>query len=188
MGFALRPEKRKGGWHSILTGLVLATAGTAPSLAETRVGAQAGVSLTRDANVARLLADHAPLGQIRPGGKFRVTPRAEFALGMMRAWNPRSWDHARLQQASLRLVLAFPLGAGADPFLEVGSGPVYLTDPRIGGWDLGLHWQFRSHIGVGTALSERVDLTYRYSHTSNANLGYPNPGINFHALLLSYRI
>jgi hypothetical protein len=163
-------------------------AAAVPAHAETRVGAQAGVSLTRDANVARVMVDEAPMGKIRAFGGAAVTPRAEFALGLMRAWNPRSWDHARLQQASLRLVLEFPLGAEADPFWEVGSGPVYLTDPRIGSWDLGLHWQFRSHIGVGTALSERVDLTYRYSHTSNANLGSPNPGINFHALLLSYRI
>ena len=56
----------------------------------------------------------------------------------------------------------------------------------MGDHRLGNRLQFRSHAGVDVLLGPggHLELAYTYSHTSNAHLGWPNPGVNFHTLRL----
>ncbi|MEF8793305.1 acyloxyacyl hydrolase [Thiohalorhabdus sp.] len=72
---------------------------------------------------------------------------------------------------------------------EVGSGPVYLSKAIVGVHNLGNKVQFRSHIGWGFLWgpNDRFALIYRYSHTSNAGLGHPNPGLNVQTLHMERR-
>ena len=156
--------------------------------AETRVGVEAGTSAEREVDVGRLVLDRTVLPDLPVGGSLVARPRLALSLGVLQAWSPGRWQQARISEGALRLVVQLSLARHPRAFLEAGSGPVYLSRRRIGRWDLGKTWQFRSHVGLGARLGRRISLTYRYSHTSNANLGDPNPGINFHALLLSYRI
>ena len=70
--------------------------------------------------------------------------------------------------------------------LEAGSGTTFITRHDFNTIHLGTGYQFTTHIGLNWRFSEHFRLTYRFEHTSNAGFAKPNPGINFHALALSY--
>lgn len=121
-------------------------------------------------------------------GGWRLLLRSEGAAGKMRARSSPSKGHRSLKEASLRGVAQAVVGKGNHWFVEAGTGAVYLSERVIGQLNLGSRFQFRSHIGAGLFLGQRARwwLAWRYSHTSNAGLGSPNPGINFHMLQLGH--
>ncbi|HKJ72086.1 MAG TPA: acyloxyacyl hydrolase [Gammaproteobacteria bacterium] len=177
-----RPVPSRAWLRPLAAGLLLAASGTAPAA----VSLEAGRNPAGDVGVWRLSLDRplaAPWGL--DGGRS-LGPLWEASLGRLRARPGSPGDRPAVYEMGLRLVLRLGWGDAAGPFLEAGSGPEYLTRSHLDGHDLGIHWQFRSHAGVGMRFGAggRWRLTYRYSHTSNANLGKPNDGINFHVLRL----
>ena len=70
-------------------------------------------------------------------------------------------------------------------------GIVWLSDHQFGQpgrrKDYGGPWQFVAAINVGYAITARWSLGYEFSHMSNWDFYDPNPTLNSHNLLLSYR-
>lgn len=168
---------------------VLALALILPGLspAETRmgVGLEGGWSSQRDAGVARILA-FGDLGEpLRPVDAWTLQHFWEFSVSRLQAEDRGDV----LYGTGLRLGARNTLAGLPRLFLEFGVGPVLLSEEQLGATDLGSNLQFRSHIGVGGYLdsSRRLSLGYRFTHTSNAGLGDPNPGINFHAVRFGFR-
>jgi hypothetical protein len=120
------------------------------------------------------------------GAGWMVRPRLQLGVGTMQAIEPEPGDNRRLFELTARPIVRLQPGREARWFLEAGSGPVYLSNRRIGDLDLGGHLQFRSHAGAGARFGAdgRLQLVYRYSHTSNAGIDQPNPGINFQSIEL----
>jgi len=73
---------------------------------------------------------------------------------------------------------------GFRPFLEAGIGLHYLTDKHFTTKDFSTNFQFGDHIGMGVQFGQNhhLRLAYQFQHLSNAGMGSPNPGINFHLL------
>ena len=74
-------------------------------------------------------------------------------------------------------------------FAEFGSHPTYFSSSKFGDKDLGGHFQFTSHVGLGVDLGRNraTRLTLRYHHTSNAGLDSINPGVDMLGLTISYQ-
>jgi hypothetical protein len=80
------------------------------------------------------------------------------------------------------------LNCGRIPVdLVVGSSPTILSRDSFDGVDLGVPFQFTSHLGLSVHLSDRWSLAYRLQHMSNAGMGDRNPGLDLHSLALSFR-
>lgn len=75
---------------------------------------------------------------------------------------------------------SFPLS------LEGGVSPTLLTRADFRTKDLGIPFQFTSHLGLNLDLFSRIRLGYRFQHMSNAGVGRHNPGLNMHMFGLSY--
>ena len=69
---------------------------------------------------------------------------------------------------------------------EVGFRPTWLHDYKIGEDNFGGEFQFTSHAGMSLSW-QRMNLSYRFQHTSNAGLYEYNPGLNLHLVGLGYR-
>jgi len=70
---------------------------------------------------------------------------------------------------------------------DIGFGPAYLSRDRFGGEDdLSGHFQFYTHVGLTYLIHQNLSVGYQWQHMSNAGIQFPNPGINFHSLQLSY--
>ncbi len=80
------------------------------------------------------------------------------------------------------------LSSGVTPFAEAGLGVHLLSGTHIGNNDLSTAFQFASLVGVGLGFGERgqYELTYRFTHFSNADIKQPNDGIDLHLLKLGY--
>lgn len=87
----------------------------------------------------------------------------------------------------LRLQRQAPV-IGMIPYVEVGTGIHVLTNTRVGDKDMDIPFTFGSHLGGGLRFGEqgRYEIGYRFQHLSNAGLGDPNPGINFHIARFVY--
>jgi hypothetical protein len=70
---------------------------------------------------------------------------------------------------------------------EFGSAPALLTRDTFGSEDLGSLIQFESYAGLDLNLGRHTRLGYRYQHMSNAHLDRHNPGLNMHAIQVSWR-
>jgi len=70
---------------------------------------------------------------------------------------------------------------------EFGSAPALLTRDTFGSEDLGSLIQFESYAGLDLNLGRHTRLGYRYQHLSNAHLDRHNPGLNMHAIQVSWR-
>ncbi len=70
--------------------------------------------------------------------------------------------------------------------LVVSSGPSLYSDDKFDGYDIGGSFQFTSSVGVNWDVCENWTVSYRFQHTSNANLGDPNPGLEMHTLSAGY--
>lgn len=87
------------------------------------------------------------------------------------------------------------LAVGADLFLpllgdsleiEAGFRPAFLHDYKLGEDDLGGNLQFTSHAGMALRW-DRMSLSYRIQHTSNASIYEQNKGLNLHMIGLGGR-
>ncbi|RJG04373.1 acyloxyacyl hydrolase [Noviherbaspirillum sedimenti] len=54
------------------------------------------------------------------------------------------------------------------------------------GHQLSTRFQFSDHLGVGYVFANKLDLSFRFQHFSNASIKQPNDGANFSILRLSY--
>jgi len=120
--------------------------------------------------------------------RWALLPFGEVTAGAIRTWGAGNGQNLRINEGGARLVFQLRYRPGRRLFLEAGSGPMVFSDKGIGDLNLGGKLQFRSYIGLGVRLGaqRRWQLSYRYSHTSNANISPPNPGINFLSGYLSY--
>ncbi|MGH6636658.1 MAG: acyloxyacyl hydrolase [Gammaproteobacteria bacterium] len=77
---------------------------------------------------------------------------------------------------------------GITPFIEGAVGIHLMSDTELGDKDFDIPFTFGSHGGVGFRFGpqDHIELGYRFQHLSNADLGDPNPGINFHLIRLLY--
>ena len=74
------------------------------------------------------------------------------------------------------------------PYLEGGIGAHLMSDSEFGDRDFDIAFAFGNHLGAGVRFGadEALEVGYRFQHLSNASIGDPNPGINFHLLRLGY--
>jgi hypothetical protein len=113
------------------------------------------------------------------GKGLHLDSRADVGVG----WLGERHVNAAIGEAGPMLVLSykqFPLK------LEMGSNPTGLSRSDFDSKDLGIQFQFTTHIGAKWDFAEHFCVGYRYQHTSNAGLGSPNPGLNMHVFGLSY--
>ena len=81
----------------------------------------------------------------------------------------------------------FVLGYARFPVtLAAGSNATGLSRSDFETKDLGISFQFTTHIGFNWDIAEHFRFGYRYQHTSNAGLDGHNPGLNMHMVGLSY--
>lgn len=71
--------------------------------------------------------------------------------------------------------------------LEGGSSPTMLSRYRFARLDMGMDFQFTTHVGLNWDFAEHWRLGYRFEHISNADLAKPDPGLNMHLVTVSYR-
>lgn len=77
---------------------------------------------------------------------------------------------------------------GITPYIEGGVGIHLMSESELGDRDFDILFTFGSHAGAGFRFGpqDQFELGYRFQHLSNAGLGDPNPGINFHLIKLLY--
>ncbi|MGH8616037.1 MAG: acyloxyacyl hydrolase [Gammaproteobacteria bacterium] len=77
---------------------------------------------------------------------------------------------------------------GITPFIEGAVGIHLMSETELGDKDFDILFAFGSHAGVGFRFGpqHQIEVGYRFQHLSNADLGDPNPGINFHLVRLLY--
>jgi len=78
-----------------------------------------------------------------------------------------------------------PFGDGW--FVEASIMPGFFK-PIQDGQDLGSNLEFRSLLGVGRRISDRLSLSLAVSHKSNAGTAPENPGVNLVHLRLRYNL
>lgn len=71
--------------------------------------------------------------------------------------------------------------------LRMGVCPTYLGRPRLGERDFGFPLQFTSFAGFEVEMGGRFEFGYRFQHMSNGGWGSRNPGLNLHAISITYR-
>ncbi|MFA9461329.1 acyloxyacyl hydrolase [Thiohalorhabdus methylotrophus] len=193
----MRRIRTGSGWSGLRALAVLIVGGSlaAPAAAAERwIGLEVGTSDTsrvdpRAVDARRFnLSGRWSLPRAR-FGQWALVPYGELTVGAIRTWNAGEGQNLALNETGVRLLFQLHYLPWGRLFLEAGSGPMYLSDTRIGDLDLGSKLQFRSHAGLGVRLgsTKRWEVVYWYSHTSNANLSSPNPGINFHTVRLGFR-
>ncbi len=70
---------------------------------------------------------------------------------------------------------------------ELGIGANLLSGYyNVNGRRFSTRFQFGDHLGVGYVFANKVDVSLRYQHFSNASIEDPNPGVNFTVLRVSY--
>lgn len=73
-------------------------------------------------------------------------------------------------------------------YIEAAVGASRLSRKEIAGRELGMHFEFEDRLGAGFRFGsqKQFDLSYRFLHFSNANLGKSNNGINLHFVILGF--
>jgi len=110
---------------------------------------------------------------------LHVESRLDLGVG----WLAERSSHAALGEVGPLLVL------GYGEFLltlAIGSNATGLSRSDFETKDLGIAFQFTTHIGLNWDFAQHFRLGYRYQHSSNAGLNSRNPGLNLHMLGLSY--
>ena len=113
------------------------------------------------------------------GRCFHVLTKIDVGLGRL---GYRS-DNAVVGEAGPLFVLTykdFPVTLGA------GSNCTGLSRSDFETKDLGIQFQFTTHIGVYWDFASHFRAGYRFQHMSNAGLSDHNPGLNMHVFGLSY--
>lgn len=70
--------------------------------------------------------------------------------------------------------------------LTFSSGPSLYSEDTFDKYDIGGTFQFTSSLGFDWALNKDWSLGYRFQHTSNADLEYPNPGLDMHTFHIAH--
>lgn len=141
-----------------------------------------------DANVFRLGIQNSWNRTLFDGGAWFVGGYWDLSLAYLES----DLDNSELFDLGitpiLRLQRDAELSSGVSPFSEIGIGAHLLSDTRLGGRDLDTALQYSSHVGIGLGFGGkgRYELAYRYQHTSSADLGDDNDGIDFHLLKFAY--
>ncbi len=80
------------------------------------------------------------------------------------------------------------LSSGITPFAEAGLGAHLLSDTHVGDNDMSTAFQFGPLLGLGVGFGERgqYELSYRFTHLTNADIKEPNDGLDLHLLKLGY--
>ncbi len=73
--------------------------------------------------------------------------------------------------------------------VEIGTAPTLMSEDALADRDIGGHFQFTSHVTLGTRLGERQrwQAGVRLQHVSNAGIEDENPGLNVVMVELGYR-
>lgn len=164
--------------------LLTAPAGTraqgfSPESAGARFGLGANTS-SQDFHQVEAFADWDLPWQWNLGAKCSLQTRLDLSAG----WLGDRGANAAMFTVGPLLVLShetFPLAA------EGGTSPTFLTHTDFWAKDFSEPVQFTSYLGFYWDFAKHWRVGYRYQHMSNAGLGGHNPGLNMHALALSYR-
>lgn len=70
--------------------------------------------------------------------------------------------------------------------LVFSSGPSLYSDGTFGDYDIGGNFQFTSSVGMNWDFDDAWAVSYRFQHTSNADIGDPNPGLDMHTVSIAY--
>ncbi|KPV39441.1 hypothetical protein AN478_09710 [Thiohalorhabdus denitrificans] len=175
------------GW----AGVVLVLAGglsCPPASAGGGVALQGGISNGGPVDARRLDVSGRWAVDRWAAGNWALIPLAELTVGRLWAQDAGRGEEDALTEGGVRAVLRLRRRSWDRLFLEAGCGPVLRSGDRLGSLDLGGRLHFRTDVGIGARLgaARRWALSYGYSHTSNAHLATPNPGINFHILRMRY--
>jgi len=138
-----------------------------------------------------------------------------YRIGMQKKWR-RSWfkggawylggywdtELARMQAdvgatkkvyaVSLTPVLRYQrdahISSGVTPFAEAGLGLHLLSENELGNNNLSTTYQFGSLLGLGVGFGEKgqYELSYRFTHISNADIKEPNDSLDLHLVKLGY--
>lgn len=177
------------GLQRMLAAALLAATGTGSVAAnDWQYGAGAGLSISDDAGLLRLGVGQR-FAAVKPlDASWPLQPRWEAVADI---WSPISGaDGDTVAAAGLRGALATPVPGSGHAYAELGTGVLVLGDEELtDAQDMGSNLQFDSHLGIGLHLDDARSwsVAYEFHHASNAGTGDPNPGINFHLLILRYR-
>ena len=69
---------------------------------------------------------------------------------------------------------------------EFGVSPTFISRWEFGTTDLGVDFQFATHVGLNWDFAPHWRLSYRAQHMSNAGLSSHNPGLNMQMVALAY--
>lgn len=168
-----------------IAALAAGTAAGAPMEHSYRFGIAAGGSNERDVGPARVtLATAWAPAAAREAGLWHALL---WELNATR-WDPHG-DGANgvTYSLGLRASLRYAAGDSGRTFLEAGTGPMWIENPRLREtFDLGGELHFNTHVGIGRVLGavRAHELAASLHHVSNADLERVNPGIDF--LLIEY--
>ncbi len=155
----------------------------AEELRGTAVGVRVGASLNDRTDDFRQVSGTAEFDlpwAFNPGADLKLQTRADVSLGWLEGEN----EHALVGTAGPSVILSwrdFPLS------LEGGSHPTLISRHHFGERDFGGVFQFTTHAGLNWDVTQRIRVSYRYQHMSNAGISRPNPGLNLHLLGVSFR-
>ena len=126
------------------------------------------------------------LGQRWRFGAVEIAPGWQIAVGHDARTGDLSDSRKGFWELAARLVFNIQADARSPLFLQVGTGPEYITAKFIGTTNLGSRLEFRSHIGVGARFGpdRRYFLLGSLQHASNGGISHNNPGINYATLSL----
>lgn len=70
--------------------------------------------------------------------------------------------------------------------IVLSSGPSFYSKDTFDDYDIGGHFQFTTSVGLNWSFDDAWAASYRFQHTSNANLTEPNPGLDMHTVSIAY--
>ncbi len=89
--------------------------------------------------------------------------------------------------AYARFAPALEISFGDFPVsIIASSGPSVYSEDTYGDYDMGGNFHFTSSFGFEWDCCENWTISYRFQHTSNADLGDPNPGLDLHTFGIAY--
>jgi len=124
------------------------------------------------------------INKLLPLEKYRIQSNLEASLFY---WTD---DNSELFGGSVQLIFDYELRdkqvLGWRPYVEFGSGIALISDTEIGPLDLSSAFQFKNYIGLGIR-KNKMDLSIRLAHLSNAGIKKPNEGIDILSFAVKYR-
>lgn len=118
--------------------------------------------------------------------KFGFSPKGYFELVYEAFVSPIYEPRSNVEMGlDIFFKYAYPLTSKLYPFIEIGSGPYYMT---LSTYEQSTQFNFISQGGAGLMYFIRKDLAvnfeYRRRHVSNASIKSPNAGIDGNAYLV----